>query len=48
VNVPGVIEVNPEGGKTARMYAAAQTFNEPSKDEEMEVRYDSEQVSAPL
>ena len=23
MNVPGVIEVNPEGGKTARMYAAA-------------------------
>ena len=23
VNVPGVIEINPEGGKTARMFAAA-------------------------
>ncbi len=23
MNVPGVIEINPEGGKTARMFAAA-------------------------
>jgi predicted phage terminase large subunit-like protein len=26
VNIPGVIEVNPEGGKVARMYAAAASW----------------------